>query len=650
MAVAPSLFMAEESHKFLYNDYTDLAASRDSSAYCLANDLVRVDAPPVAKRSIVAAAVGLSGKFDSPVGGGEVDFQRSGAIKREVEDFEATTDLLDLGADANTLAHALCLLGLGGGDHDTHVHTKKSDLLDLGVSADAAADVLGLVGLDVGLGAYASVLKRANLLDLGIDAHVLANILSLIGLGVKLGVNATVLKRADLLDLGVGADVAADVLGILGLDVGVGADASLLKRRADLLNLGLNADVIANVLGLLGLGVGLDVNATVVKRSDLLDLGLGADVAANVLGLLGLEVDAGADVSVAKRDLLSLGVDANVIANILGLVGLGVKLGAKANVVKRGVDTLDAGAVVTLIKRADLLDLGLSADVIAQVLGLLGLGIGLNVNATVLKRSDFLDLGVEADVAADVLGLVGLDADVGADVSVAKRSVEDKDSFASGEAAQGERSILRTFLEQIAGDNQVVLKGFRGTVPRAHFAVSDVAWVADNLFKVTINFAAQDANQLFSQFQDELTSLVVSGTVKGNGEDVQVLWDGSSSSKISNFFEWSATVLVQASEHNGLFCLPENFAIGYDWCTNKNSDASRLWAAHFDTSYEYVLSQHFAYGRKAPLPKYRLSKKEYAEKRAEATKGAHFDDATLMGFQAGSNVLANYCWPARCST
>jgi hypothetical protein len=265
----------------------------------------------------------------------------------------------------------------------------------------------------------------------------------------------------------------------------------------------------------------------------------------------------------------------------------------------------------------------------------IGAGIGADVDTPI------------ADIAAGAAG----------EASVLKRSLAqaaaglggelDAGVASAGAVAEAEGSILKRVLRNLSEAKQVVLSAFTGSVPKASFTVSDVAWVKDDLFKVTINFATQDAAQLFAKFQDELKSLLLSGTEDEN----KVLWDGSSNSKIDNFVQWSASVLVKASKHQNLYCLPDDFAIKFDWNANDTSELHKLWADYFDTTYEYTLSQQFDSGKKKARRNYKVSKREYEEgKASQGNSTAAIDESALKDLQSSTNVLPNFCWPAQCST
>ncbi|RLV84202.1 hypothetical protein JA9_005049, partial [Meyerozyma sp. JA9] len=280
---------------------------------------------------------------------------------------------------------------------------------------------------------------------------------------------------------------------------------------------------------------------------------------------------------------------------------------------------------------------------------------GLGAEASVLKRH-LADIG--AGIGADVdTPIADIAAGAAGEASVLKRSLAqaaaglggelDAGVASAGAVAEAEGSILKRVLRNLSEAKQVVLSAFTGSVPKASFTVSDVAWVKDDLFKVTINFATQDAAQLFAKFQDELKSLSLSGTEDEN----KVLWDGSSNSKIDNFVQWSASVLVKASKHQNLYCLPDDFAIKFDWNANDTSELHKLWADYFDTTYEYTLSQQFDSGKKKARRNYKVSKREYEEgKASQGNSTAAIDESALKDLQSSTNVLPNFCWPAQCST
>ncbi|ODV80033.1 uncharacterized protein CANTADRAFT_21299 [Suhomyces tanzawaensis NRRL Y-17324] len=190
------------------------------------------------------------------------------------------------------------------------------------------------------------------------------------------------------------------------------------------------------------------------------------------------------------------------------------------------------------------------------------------------------------------------------------------------------------------------MKTFSGNVPQASFSVSDVAWVKDDLFKVTINFETIESAKLFAKFQDELSDLKLENT---GVEDEILMWDGSSHSKIDNFSKWSSTVLVKASKHNDLYCLPDDFAIKFNWNARDTSELHAQWSKYFDTTYEYTLSKDF--GTSLTSTKNIKIERRCMESSSNSTSiaDANYDVGVLEQWQASSNVLPNFCWTKHCS-
>ncbi|KAI5966514.1 uncharacterized protein KGF55_000823 [Candida pseudojiufengensis] len=258
-----------------------------------------------------------------------------------------------------------------------------------------AADIPGVLDLGVGVGADVSLKTReANEKRLiDLSAEVVAQIADLLGLDV--GLNVTAKREIDEQKrlLDLSAEVAAQIADLLGLDVGLNVTA----KRDDTVV----ADIGADVLGLIDLGVGVDADIALKKREAnekrLIDLS--AEVAAQIADLLGLDV--GLNVT-AKRDDT---VVADIGADVLGLIDLGVGVDADIALKRRSENA-------SIIEKRLI---SLSADVVAQIAGLLGLDVGVDVNA---KRDD----KIAATVAADIAHLIDLGVGVGADINL-KRDI-----------------------------------------------------------------------------------------------------------------------------------------------------------------------------------------------------------------------------------
>ncbi|ODV67405.1 hypothetical protein HYPBUDRAFT_11976, partial [Hyphopichia burtonii NRRL Y-1933] len=362
--------------------------------------------------------------------------------------------------------------------------------------------------------------------------------------------------------------------------------------------------------------IGAGLGGSILRRH-LIDgaAGIGAD--ADLLGAVSAGAGIGAGGSILKRSLASGGIAAGVGADVLGSTAdIGAGLGG--SILRRHL--IDGAA-------------GIGAD--ADLLGAVSAGAGIGAGGSILKREEeekrsLASAGIAGGVGADVLGS-SADIGAGAGASVLKRDVGFFEKLRSG----------------VSGAGQSILSKFTGSVPRASFTVSDVAWVEGDLFKVTINFETVEAAKLFAKFQDELKSLSVGG-VGDDGSD-QLLWDGSSNSKIDNFAKWSSTVLVKASKHNNLYCLPDDFAIKFDWTAQDASELHSLWSKYFDTTYEYTFSKDFGTTSKKQN-NIKVEKRCLEHASGNSTEAdAQFDTSVLNEWKTSTNVLPNFCWPSHCS-
>lgn len=224
------------------------------------------------------------------------------------------------------------------------------------------------------------------------------------------------------------------------------------------------------------------------------------------------------------------------------------------------------------------------------------------------KRNISFDAAKE--ICISILGLIGIQAGGAASVHVEKR-----DMF------------------QNVGHG--ILTQFRTTVPQATFKVSDVAWVRDDVFEVNVAFENVESARLFENFSAELKLMSVTGT--GFDNTAETLWDGGAVRKVDNFAKWSHTFLVKATPQlKGFYCMPSTFSINYNWNARPDSVLHSVWSEHFATEYHYTLSQDFDH-RQAANVEHKILQ-SYAE----------LSQDSMRYWQAASNELPNYCWPAQC--
>lgn len=224
-------------------------------------------------------------------------------------------------------------------------------------------------------------------------------------------------------------------------------------------------------------------------------------------------------------------------------------------------------------------------------------------------------------------------------------------------AAQISASVLGLFQRQESNGidkrslydvGQGILNSFRYSVPDAYFTVSDVVWVKDDLYKVTINFESIESAKLFNNFQDELKTLSISGV--GIGSSEILMWDGSSDSKVDDFSKWSSTILVKAEKHDGMYCMPHDFTLNFDWNARPTSVLHSVWSDYFDTKYKYTLSQDFENLFNMNKDKNSIDKRMLAYESPLYHSGTEFDISALSHWKASSNELPNFCWSSKCST
>ena len=533
--------------------------------------------------------------------------------------------------------------GKGGkGSKSGNVYKREVD-----AAADAVATVLALAQRDslaildgeivkkhlMALGndeASADELIKRGGISVDVAAQFAAHILGL--LGIKVGAAAGVHVGKREVDTEVAGDVLASFLGLVARDeapVNVRAGKrSIEVSTREVIDSEVASEAIASMLSVVEKDVGAE---DISKKDVIVDDDVAAKIAATIVSLS--KADEGSEETDIEKRNIDISAAAGVAANILGIFG--ISAGACANIfVGWGFPSSSCGQASSNCKTCKGHKRELTPEVgnavISKIFDLVEKDLGAEVGPENLKRElkelyghneaeaeelskRLLSAGVAAEISAKILGLLGIKADAGASVHVKR------DIFAS--VGHG------------------LMKQFKTVVPQASFSVSDAAWVKDDIFKVTINFESVESAKLFDNFHEELKTLSIEGTGVYDGEEL--IWDGSSKSKVDNFARWSSTILVRATEKSGYHCMPEDFAIKFDWNKRPDSVLHSVWSEHFDTEYQYTLSQDFHTGEKA------LNVKDY--KYTSQTEG-QFDMESLRYWESGSTQLANFCWPAQCKS
>lgn len=181
-------------------------------------------------------------------------------------------------------------------------------------------------------------------------------------------------------------------------------------------------------------------------------------------------------------------------------------------------------------------------------------------------------------------------------------------------------------------------------VLKAVLQVSAVAHVEAKLFKVTLDFKTAASAQLFARFANTARTARITGLGAPSQPNVVVV-GANANTGIDNLFAFSVSLLVEASVHNGLFCLPDGLGIELDIDVNANVQVGGLWDQYFPQNIQYTLDQNFDDAREF-VP----TKREDFEKRLDLNLNVDLglDLSLLPRLQAPSALLPNYCWAALC--
>ena len=196
-----------------------------------------------------------------------------------------------------------------------------------------------------------------------------------------------------------------------------------------------------------------------------------------------------------------------------------------------------------------------------------------------------------------------------------------------------------------SSENKAVQK--RATlIPKADFSVSDVEKIVDDLFKVTVNFQTIAALDLFGLLGANAGTAVIGGLGVGQDE-AQLIAGAAAEGGIDNLFQWSASILVNASIHGDLFCLPEGFSIELHIDADAALDIPLL-----DKLKETILPDDFLYNLEQDISdatKSLAKRDQIAEAIIAEQKRASLDFDFDAGFNfsllgTDNNILPNFCW------
>lgn len=234
----------------------------------------------------------------------------------------------------------------------------------------------------------------------------------------------------------------------------------------------------------------------------------------------------------------------------------------------------------------------------------------------------------ECSTSDDSILQIGINESLNLDIDLFKRELEQEaDAFLRGD--QRKRDSI--------------------SVPKAALTVTDVAYVKNNLYKVTVNFETAAPQALNKAFAGEATNVKVNGL--GVPEQLSVLVFGAEADAgIKNLFQWSATFVIEASFHNGLFCLPDDFNISFEFGANASSEALAAWKKYFPTDYAYTLDDDYDNAKSVSK---RFDNPLEVQKRNEMEKrllNLGLDLDVLLKIGTPSLKLPNFCWKKECIT
>ena len=215
---------------------------------------------------------------------------------------------------------------------------------------------------------------------------------------------------------------------------------------------------------------------------------------------------------------------------------------------------------------------------------------GYNCKQT-CQRSTFFQVGSQTSLGVSLFKRSLEDFENAAD-ALDPRTVEVYKKSQLNEATEEELALVETReLEEL--DKRLFGLNLGGGLslgfPKAAFTVSDVAWILDDLFKVSINFQTAAAAQLWSGYSSKCSAAYLTG-LGGTQDSVNILQNGELQGGFNSAFQWSTTIVIKALRKGNYWCLPDNFGIRFEFNKSASLNIFNLWQQFFLTSYTYGCS------------------------------------------------------------